>query len=158
MPLLFLILEFFIFILSFNFFGFWMTVGLYFLPSVIGIMGVSFWGQQGFRGLQIQLSQSSDPLKEALKSFSGLIGFLLLIPPTFTTRVLGIFLILPLTRWLVVFVSQFLVFKKLGPSSFVFYQFGKDHRGNPSYFDEDENRPLRDVTPIEPKSIESKKE
>ena len=160
MPLLFVILEFFVFIMSLKLVGFWTTLGLYILPSFIGVLGISFWGQKGFRGLQMQLAQSQDPIKEVLKSFSGLIGFLLLIPPTFTTRVLGIFLIFPLTRWFVVFLSQFFVFKKMGPTGFMFYQFGKDHfrsaENEPEFYEGD--RPLRDVTPLEPKSIESKKE
>lgn len=160
MPILLIFIEVFIFVMSIKYFGWLVTLGLYILPSFLGVFGISFWGQKGFRSLQNQLAQGEDPLKEVLKSFSGLIGFILLVPPTFTTRLLGVFLILPFTRSLIVFLSQFLVFKKMGPSGFVFYQFGKNHfrsaQQETDYFEHD--RPLRDVTPLEPKSIENKKD
>jgi UPF0716 protein FxsA len=78
------------------------TLGMIFLAV---IAGVSLAKNQGFRLLtqaQEQLRQGTPPSQTALQGLLMLVGSVLLIIPGYITDVVGIFLLIPLTRSLVV--------------------------------------------------------
>ncbi|QQK77290.1 FxsA family protein [Salicibibacter cibarius] len=78
--------------------GFWPTLFLLVLTSVLGIWLARREGRQTWRVLQLQIQNQQTPTGVALDGICILFGGFLLIAPGFLTDLLGFMLILPFTR------------------------------------------------------------
>lgn len=94
-PFPFVVAEIVIFILSVEHFGFLNTVGLYILPSLLGLLIVSTVGRMAIMTLQSTVMKGQLPAGRILNSAAIFISGLLFLIPSFFTRVLGLILFLP---------------------------------------------------------------
>jgi len=125
LPLPLVVLEVLIFSTFVHFYGFWDVFLAYFLPSVLGVLLLSFSGRNLVLSLQSSFSQGQLPSDNLLHRGAVLLGSLLLIIPMFTTRVFAVFLIVPLLRHLAVFIFKAFLFKRLAKSThFTFIRTG----------------------------------
>ncbi|MBB6448181.1 UPF0716 protein FxsA [Geomicrobium halophilum] len=78
--------------------GFWPTMLLMLLTSVIGVWLTRREGRQTWQVLQLQLQNRQTPTGVALDGICILFGGFLLVAPGFISDVIGFLLILPFTR------------------------------------------------------------
>ncbi|MCB0368457.1 MAG: FxsA family protein [Bdellovibrionales bacterium] len=125
MPLLILFIEIFIFVSFVQVLGFLNTVLLYLIPTLIGFM-LFKWVN---KGLIFDIQNHENPSKELIKGGLTVVAAILLILPSFLTKVIGLFLILPFVRTLLAWGFQGFLIQKVFSKANSFYQFGG---GNPA--------------------------
>lgn len=186
MPLIIFILEIAIFIFIVQAIGFWWTFLGYVIPSILGVFLLSFQSREVMAKLQNSTLNGANPSVEILKSAAPIIGSVLLIVPGFFSRALGLVLLFPPTRWLLIFLSSFLFFRKFISRGMSLLQFGNGSfrvytnfdrhpgSGHPhgmhgryesgpegfykSHIERDVTPGSNDVIDVTPKKIESKKD
>ena len=124
MPLILLFFEILVFAFFVGQFGFGWTFLGYLFPSILGLFLLSILNKEPLLRLQKSMTEGQTPQKEILNMAGKAIGALLLIIPGFTTRVLGLILIFPLTRWLIMAVSSVWILKRFSKPGAAFFQFG----------------------------------
>lgn len=122
--LVWLFLEIFLFAKSVEWFGWMNSFLIYFGPSLIGAILLSSISRVGLMAVQGALSKGQVPGTQLLHTGAVFVGFLLLVVPTFTTRLLGICLILPGLRHLLVWRFKIFATQKMAQGSAQFFSFG----------------------------------
>ncbi len=102
LPLPLFVAELLIFIMAVKSWGFLDTLGMYLMPSLLGFVILSLVKRVGFAQLQMSMMSGQKPEKSLLHSGAIFIGAILLIVPSFFTRVLAVILILPGLRHLMI--------------------------------------------------------
>lgn len=120
MPLILLVLEILIFIGLIDNFGFINSMLIYLIPTIVGF----FIFKNFNRTLIMDIQTKSNPSRELIKQGLTFIAAILLILPSFITKVIGVFLILPFVRSILVWGVQGLVLKKVFSRAQNFTQFG----------------------------------
>ncbi|SDI77739.1 FxsA family protein [Natribacillus halophilus] len=78
--------------------GFWWTLLLLLLTSVIGVWLARREGRQTWQVLQLQMQNRQAPTGVALDGICILFGGFLLVAPGFLTDIIGFMLVIPFTR------------------------------------------------------------
>ncbi len=102
LPLPLFIAELLIFIMAVKSWGFLDSLGIYLMPSLLGFVILSLVKRTGFAQMQMSMMSGQKPEKSLLHSGAIFLGAILLIVPSFFTRVLAIILILPGLRHLMI--------------------------------------------------------
>ncbi|UOE93421.1 MULTISPECIES: FxsA family protein [Bacillaceae] len=90
--------EIAVLILSGNYLGFWVTVGLVILTGVIGAWLAKKEGLHTLRVAQLQMQNREVPSGIILDGLCILVGGVLLLTPGFITDFIGFYLLIPKTR------------------------------------------------------------
>ena len=163
LPLPFLIFEMICFFWVVSQWGFLTSLGIYFLPSFLGILLLSLQSRAGLAGLQQSLAQGKEPGHQILAAAANFVAGLFLLIPTLSTRVVAILLLLPGVRQIVLFILQIWMTRKMfrgaaqafGANPFFRAEFRAG--GNPwanSGFEEGRPRMERDATVIDVEPLE----
>lgn len=134
-PLPIILLEVIAFTTFLHFFNFWDVFLAYLLPSFLGTVLFSLTGRSLLISMQAGFAQGQMPGDRVLHRGAILLGSILLIIPMFSTRVVAVFLVLPILRHLSVFIFKTFIFKRLAKSGFAFarsggpFAFGGIYRG-----------------------------
>lgn len=120
MPLLILILEVFIFVGLIDYFGFINTILIYLVPTMLGF----FIFNRFNRRLIYDIQAHQNPSKQLIKQGLTFVAAILLILPSFISKVVGVFLIMPFVRSLIVWGVQGLLLKKVFSRANSFTGFG----------------------------------
>jgi Protein affecting phage T7 exclusion by the F plasmid len=123
-PFPFILAEIVIFFTAVNHWGFWETMGNYFLPSILGVLIVSTVGRMAMMNLQGSVAKGQMPANKLLQSGAIFISGLLLIVPSFFTRVFGVLLLLPGTRHFLVWRFKKYAAQKMSQGSARAFNFG----------------------------------
>jgi UPF0716 family protein affecting phage T7 exclusion len=133
MPIFFLwtIVEILIFAAFADNFGFLRTLLAYFLPTILGLLLLSRLRTKGFAKVQASLNQGQEPSREILLTAARAFGAVLLLPPSFFSRVFGLALLTPGITHLLVLILKVTLLKRIvnfgsgfvrtGAGSFSFY-------------------------------------
>lgn len=174
-PLPLFIAEVFIFFSAVQHFGFLNTVGLYIAPCVLGFLIVSMVGRLAMMNLQGSLGSGQLPANKLLHSGAIFLSGLLFLIPSFSTRLVGLILLLPGLRHLAVWRFKISMAKKMaagaqgfnfssGPfgfsagsagragSGFRYYQYRGPQEAREDIYEEnirDVSQTVLDVTPLE---------
>jgi UPF0716 family protein affecting phage T7 exclusion len=154
-PLPLVLIEVLIFSTFVHFYNFWDVFFCYLFPSFLGILL--------FSRMSKGLVQGEMPADKMLHRGAFVIGSILLIIPLFLSRVLALFLILPIFRHASIFIFKTFLFKHLAKylskSQFSFVRFGRGAGGfgsrpqGPFPFEQDASTEREakvvDVTPLE---------
>lgn len=98
--------------------GAWWTFGLLLAMCVLGAWLVRREGGRTWRALQSAVRQGQPPAKELTDAALVLVGGTMLLTPGFLTDLLGLFLVLPLTRPLTrVWLQTVVASRLLGPTA-----------------------------------------
>lgn len=142
-PLPLVLLEVLIFTSWVHFYNFWDVFLCYLFPSFIGAVIFSQMGRSLLISLQSGLAQGRLPGDKILHRGAILMGSILLIIPLFLSRILALFLILPILRHGMIFVFKTFIFKRLGRfRPMQTFQGGAEFR-------HERDAEVVDVTPIE---------
>ncbi|MBN8536188.1 MAG: FxsA family protein [Deltaproteobacteria bacterium] len=136
MPLLFFLLEIFIFVTMINQIGFIDSLLVYLVPTIIGIL--IFRNQNKTLILNIQNTQN--PPQTLIKQGLTFIAAILLIFPSFISKLLGLFILLPFVRTLLAWGFQGFLLKKVFAKNNSFTQFGTN--GFKFYYQKFESGPF----------------
>jgi len=123
-PLPIILIEILVFTTFVHFYNFWDVFFLYLAPSFLGAVLFSLTGRSIMMALQGGMAPGQLPADRVLHKGALLLGSILLIVPTFLSRVMAVFLILPIFRHLSIFIFKTFIFKRLKNSPFSFVQFG----------------------------------
>lgn len=153
-PLPIVLIELLVFTTFVHFFNFWDVFLAYLLPSFLGAVLFSLTSRIMMMSLQSGFSQGQLPGDRVLHKGALLLGSIMLIIPMFLSRVLAVFLILPIFRHLSVFIFKTYLFKRMKASSFSFVRFGGGFSGGGGFGQQPGPREERDVdvvnvTPLE---------
>ncbi|MFP5519570.1 MAG: FxsA family protein [Bdellovibrionia bacterium] len=145
-------LEVFVFFKFVGAYGFGSVFLSYLFPTLIGILLTMGAGRIAIMNLQGLLSKGQMPQAALLHSAAVFLGGVLLIPPTFTLRVVGVILLVPGLRHLAIWYFKYWLAKKMAKGGANFFQFGK--AGNFQFYSFgsatkgwESAGPTRDVTP-----------
>lgn len=116
--------EIIILVMCFQEWGFIDTLGVYLMPSILGAIVVSMSGASSLMGMQSTLSSGGAPDRKMLHRVAIFIGGLFLIVPMWTTRLIGVILILPGLRHLALGRMQKILMQKMTASSQQGFQSG----------------------------------
>lgn len=160
--LVFTLLEVYIFSLFVDYYGFWESLLIYFIPSVFGMLIISIYGRASMMALQMKLAKGEEPTGSLLNTAAIFIGGLMLIPPSMILRFFALILILPGIRHLFLFLAKsfFLakIISKIKTNQFGngFFYMGSFGSGD---FYQTQNRPPeeRDVSVIDVEAIDVSK-
>ncbi len=111
------IAEFLIFFLAVKQWGFLNTLGLYLLPCLLGFVIVSTVGRMAMMTLQGSVVRGELPTKKILHSGAIFFAGILLLIPSFTTRLIGIVLLIPGLRHAVVWRFKNYLSRKIAAGS-----------------------------------------
>ncbi len=104
--------------------GFWATVGIVVLTGMTGVWLLRLQGFSLINQVQQKLNRGEMPASEMMEGVALLMGGVMLITPGFITDILGLLLILPLSRKVLIGFVQ----KRLAASSHIqtttFFQQG----------------------------------
>ncbi|MBL7670794.1 MAG: FxsA family protein [Bdellovibrionaceae bacterium] len=137
--LIWTIVEILIFSAFADHFGFLVTLLGYGLPTLLGLILLSQFRVQGLATLQANLSQGKEPTQQILRAASKGFGAILLLPPSFLLRVIGLLLVTPGVSNLLLFVLKVTLLKRLmrfgsgfvrtGTGGFAFYSRTQNSNG-----------------------------
>ncbi len=129
--LIWTVAEILIFAAFADHFGFLVTLVGYCLPTILGISLLSHFRIQGLAALQSNLSQGKEPTQEILRAAAKALGAILLMPPSFVLRVVGLLLVTPGISHLLMFLLKVTLLRRLmtfgsgfvraGSAGFAFY-------------------------------------
>ncbi len=128
-PLPIVLTEILVFTTFVHFFDFWDVFLAYLLPSFFGAVLFSLTGRSMMMAVQGGMMQGQLPADRVLHKGALLLGSILLIIPTFLSRVLAVLLIVPIFRHISVYIFKNFIFKRMKNSSFSFAQFGGFQQG-----------------------------
>ena len=145
------ILEIFFFTFFAEKYGFLNTMLAYWVPTILGFSLLPRLGL-GFQTIKINPEKEAAGLHRVLL----FVGCLLLITPLLSFRVVGIFLILPGFRHLLIWKLAQLIKKQMtqfqGGTGFYFFRSQNFSRPNPeAFYSNDDPTEIKDVTPIIPR-------
>lgn len=123
-PLPIVLIEILVFTTFVHFFDFWDVFLAYLLPSFLGAVLFSLTGRSMLMSLQGGMAQGQLPADRVLHKGAILLGSIMLIVPMFLSRVLAVFLILPIFRHVSIYIFKNFIFKRMKNSPFSFVQFG----------------------------------
>lgn len=123
-PLPIVLIELLAFTTFVHFFNFWDVFLAYLMPSFLGAVLFSLTGRSMMMSMQSGFAQGQLPGDRVLHKGALLLGSIMLIIPMFLSRVLAVFLILPIFRHLSVFIFKTYLFKRMTASPFSFVRFG----------------------------------
>jgi UPF0716 protein FxsA len=162
-PFPFFLAEIFIFFGAVNWLGFWNSLLLYFAPCLLGLFIVSIWGRAALMSVQMSLAQGQVPAGKILHAGAIFLSGLCFLVPSFFLRLLGICLLLPGLRHLLLWKFKGQIARKLsqGGASFSFngFRFGGGFAGPSPFGDTPENFPTErevqsaDVLDVQPLKI-----
>lgn len=157
--LIFTIIEIYIFSLFVDYYGFWSSLLIYFVPSVLGLMIISLYGRASMMSLQLKLSKGEPPTGALLNTAAIFIGGLMLIPPSMVLRSFALILLLPGVRHLFLFIAKtfFLVkiLSKLKTNQFGNGFFYMGSFGSGDYYQNQQNQTTeREASVIDIEAIE----
>ena len=92
------IIEIYLFIKIGNYIGAFNTISLIFVTAIIGVWYARYEGFNTLRSAMLQLTKNEMPIYEIVSGAALAFAALLLILPGFATDFLGLLLIFPLTR------------------------------------------------------------
>lgn len=124
LPLPLFVAELLIFIMAVKSWGFLDTLGMYLMPSLLGFIILSLVKRTGWAQMQMSMMSGQKPEKSLLHSAAIFIGAILLIVPSFFTRVLAIILILPGLRHLMIWRFEKGVQKRMQSGAQGGFSFG----------------------------------
>lgn len=172
-PFPLLIAEVFIFMMAIKHWGFLNTLGVYIFPSLLGIIIVSTVGRMAVMTLQSSLMRGQLPANKILHSGAVFLSGLLLLVPSFFTRLVAVILLLPGLRHLVIWRFKALMAKKVAQGSakafsgfgfgrggansssgFRYYEFRNDGSGFQEEFHEQREREVKDAEVLDVKPLE----
>lgn len=119
-----LIAEFVIFWLAVQRWGFFDTLGIYLLPSILGLIIMNLVGRMALMNLQGTAMQGKVPGNKLLHSGALFLSGLLFLIPAFFSRVFAIILFLPGTRHLAVWGFKAFMAKKITQGAAQAFNFG----------------------------------
>lgn len=161
-PFPFIIAEIFIFFAAVQQWGFWNTLGIYFLPCILGYFIVTIMGQVTLITLQTTVMKGQLPASRLMNSGALFLSGILFLIPSFFSRFLGVVLFLPGLRHLAVWHFKKYLAKKIasgvrgfqfgtGGAGFKYYEFRNEGQGFKDVHQEREvhEANVLDVTPLE---------
>lgn len=148
-PFPFVIAEVLIFVVAVRHFGFWMTVGYYLLPCLLGFFIVSTVGRYALMTLQASVSKGKLPANQILHSGAIFISGLLFLVPSFFTRIFGLILFLPGSRHFLVWRFKLKAAEKMAKGSARIFNFGNFGGGGFRYYQHHADNPGFDGAPEE---------
>lgn len=159
-PFPFLLAEFVLFVVLCGRFGFFPVLAAYWIPSILGLIVLNLQSRAALVDVQTRMARGQQPGFALLNTAAKFIAGLALLPPLFSTRVLGVLLLLPGTRQLLLLIAQGWLMKKAaqngGFRTFTFGSMGpQGFRGgfgsSAGGFREEvrEEREVIDITPLE---------
>lgn len=153
-PLPIVLIEILVFTTFVHFFDFWDVFFAYLAPSFLGAVLFSLTGRSMMVALQSGMAGGQMPGDRVLHKGALLLGSIMLIIPMFLSRVLAVFLILPIFRHISIFIFKNFIFKRLKKSPFVFFggfpgAGGGAGAGGPRYQRYQGPFPFEDVHPQE---------
>lgn len=165
MPFLFIwtVVEILIFSRFVESFGFAQSFLAYVLPSFLGIFWLARFKNYGWGQLQATWQQGKEPTVEILHITAQILGAVLLLPPSFITRIVGLILILPGTRHLCVTVIKIYFVQRLmrhGPRIFKSgaFTFYSSTRGFNTEQPQERDAEIIDIQPIQVEHTLKKKD
>ncbi|MCK6599941.1 MAG: FxsA family protein [Bdellovibrionaceae bacterium] len=131
MPLLLFFLEIFIFIIFVNQIGFWYSVLVYLIPTILGFLVLRVQS----RNFLMDVQTDGNPSKEVIKKGLTFLAAILLIFPSFFSKVFGLTLMLPFIRSILAWGFQgFLVNKVFSQTQKFSQNFGQFGNGNFKFY------------------------
>lgn len=98
------ILEFLLFLKLISIYGFLNIFAFYTLPSFLGLLILIYYPKSLLKSLQNTMQIKEKPSNKMLHSLSIIISALFFIVPSVSTRLIGLFLFLPIFRHIIVFI------------------------------------------------------
>lgn len=124
LPFPFVFCEVFLFMWFVSKFGFLQTLAGYWLPSILGFLIVSFQSRTAMMQLQRQMGMGQKPGFQALNMAAKFLSGILIIAPFFSTRVVGILLLLPGFRHLLILTFKTWILSKIQGGAFRVFRAG----------------------------------
>ncbi|GEM_PF-1213011 len=172
-PFPLLIAEIFIFVMAIKHWGFLNTLGAYLLPSFLGLIIVSTVGRMAMMTMQSTLMRGQLPANKILHSGAIFLSGLLLLIPSFSTRLIAVILLLPGLRHMAIWRFKAFMAKKIAQGSskafsgfgfskggansssgFRYYEFRSDGSGFQEEFREQQEREVKDAEVLDVKPLE----
>lgn len=125
LPLPIFLFEIFAFLEFVDYFGFFPVVGAYILPSLLGFLILSFQSRAALFNLQRRLLEGSSPSFQAINMGAKFLSGIMLIAPLLLTRILGVLLLLPGSRHLLVLGFQSWLHRKIKSGAAGFFANGR---------------------------------
>jgi UPF0716 protein FxsA len=161
-PFPILLMEIFVFVFVTQQLGFLTAVGIYFAPCVLGVLIMSIVGRLSLLELQKIVASGNEPGPRLIHSGVMFLSGLCFLVPSFSTRIVGVILLLPGTRHLLIWKFKKSLTGKLrqssgfgfnrnsGTSGFRYYEFRGNARGFEEAHQEREvhEANILDVTPL----------
>lgn len=159
-PFPFLLAEALLFFWFWSRFGFLPVFAAYWIPSAFGALILGTQSRSALISLQTRLAQGKEPGFEMMNVGAKFLAGLLLLAPFFSTRILGILLILPGTRHALIYSTRAWILKKMSQGAFRVFQAGPGMRADFRTYRYEAGQGMRevreerdaqvlDVTPIE---------
>lgn len=159
LPFPLLLIEIGIFLLCSSKFGFGTTLLWYWLPTFLLMPLAAFFGRTSFFALQMRVLRGEPPGKEMLNLALRSVGFGFVVLPFVSSRLLGVLLLFPPTRFMILVAAQSWLSKKMSQlanqTTFRTFSFGpggfQTGGGFPQNEGPHEERDAQviDVTPLE---------
>jgi UPF0716 family protein affecting phage T7 exclusion len=127
-PIWFL-LEFLLFIKLISLYGFLYIFAWYTLPSFIGFLILSYYPKALLGSLQATIQNKEKPSSKMLHSLFIIISAFFFIIPTASTRIIALFLFLPILRHIIVFILLWQWYKFAGKIFGKFQNFNFSSNG-----------------------------
>lgn len=160
LPFPVLLAEIFIFIMAVKHWGFLYTLAFYFLPCLLGLLILTSIGRLTVVALQSALTRGEIPTNKLLHTGGVLLAGAFFLVPLVSTRIIGLILLLPGPRHLVVWRFKAFMARRvrdgirgfnMGRGGFRFYSYRSDGQDFSSYQEERDvttNSNILDVTPL----------
>lgn len=157
LPFPLLLIEIGIFLLCSSHFGFGTTLLAYWLPTILLLPIAALFGRASAFTLQMRLMRGEAPGREMLNLALKSVGFVFIVLPFLTSRLLGLVLLFPPTRWIALAAGETWLARKMTEAAsrgtFRTFSFGAGFPRN-GFPGADEPRDERDaqvidVTPLE---------
>lgn len=158
-PFPLLLVEIFLFVALASRFGFFPVFGAYLLPTLLGFFLLAFQSRTAMMSLVRKLQQGHRPEAQLLSTAAKFVGALLFLPPLLSPRLLGLALLLPGTRHLILLWAQAWLAKKAAQGSARMWAGGFGRPGGfggvrfETFEMEPETREERDADVIEVKAL-----
>lgn len=159
LPFPFVFCEVLLFMWFSSNYGFFQTLAAYWLPSVLGFLILSFQSRMALFNLQRQMLSGQKPEFQALNLAAKFLSGILIIVPFFSTRLVGLLLLFPGTRHLIILTFKTWILSKMQSGAFRVFRAGGFPGagrgfpgGRPSDFEGprvERDAEVIDVTPLE---------
>lgn len=119
-PFPLVLFEIVLFFLVMGQLGFVNTLGVYFLPSLLGLLILSFQSRSALMRLQVEMAEGKNPGRRLMGAVANFFAGVFFVVPTFTTRLVALFLIVPGVRRIFFLVLQRWISKRVGRGASAF--------------------------------------